>query len=442
MVPTNYPTIQEAIQASMNGDTVLVEPGTYFENLNFRGKNIVLTSMYYLSKDSTFICSTIINGSQPLSPDTASCIILNSGEDSTAIVQGFTITGGTGTIWDDIHGAGTYREGGGIITESSSPIIRWNHIVNNFVTNTTGVVTTGGGGIRSGDGHPHIYNNIISNNEGRYGCGIVMNYCNNAEIKNNLIVYNKGGQSFGGGGIWATGNSSTVLFVYNNTIANNHVSGSGTYGGKGGGIFVFSILIHTKCNIIWGNTQTTGNSIVAFLGGGLSGNYSDIDFFYSGTGNIDTDPLFTDSINFFLSPHTPCIDAGDTSAFYNDLSSVPGSALLPSQGTERNDMGVYGGLLSKYFPSCSLDPTKIEEVNESESFFVSPNPSNGHLFLHSIINQTLDVAVFSALGKCVFNQKIESNKVFQLIHLRDGIYYLKITTSKQKLSIKKIIINN
>ena len=267
-VPNNYPTIQSGIGASGNGDTVLVEPGTYFENINFHGKNIVLTSRFYLSLDTAFICSTIINGSQPADPDTGSCIILNSNEDSTTIIQGFTITGGTGTKWLDTHGAGTYREGGGILTEFSSPTIRWNHFVNNIVNNTIGVASTGGGGIRCGDGSPHIYNNVIAYNEARYGGGIVINYCSDAEIKNNLIVHNSGGQSFGGGGLWATGvNTSTVLIVENNTIANNHVSGMGSYGGQGGAIFVFSITLNTKNNIIWGNTQNTGNSITKYFGG-------------------------------------------------------------------------------------------------------------------------------------------------------------------------------
>ena len=43
-VPLDYPTIQSAINASANGDTVLVAPGTYAENINFSGKAITVTS--------------------------------------------------------------------------------------------------------------------------------------------------------------------------------------------------------------------------------------------------------------------------------------------------------------------------------------------------------------------------------------------------------------
>jgi len=41
-VPADYPTIQEAINTSVNGDTVLVAPGTYVENIDFVGKAIIV----------------------------------------------------------------------------------------------------------------------------------------------------------------------------------------------------------------------------------------------------------------------------------------------------------------------------------------------------------------------------------------------------------------
>ncbi len=173
-VPGSFISIQAAIDAASNGDTVIVLPGTYYENINFRGKNVVLTSLYYLNADLTYIVATIINGSNPAFDDTASCVIFNSWEDSSAILQGFTITGGMGTKWLDSHGAGLYREGGGILIDFSSPTIKHNIITGNTVSNMSGVVSTGGGGIRIGDGNPEITHNIIANNQARYGAGIVM----------------------------------------------------------------------------------------------------------------------------------------------------------------------------------------------------------------------------------------------------------------------------
>jgi hypothetical protein len=144
-VPTDASTIQSGINAAENGDTVVVSPGTYFENINFNGKNIVVTSNFYLGGDTSFISQTIINGSQPGNVDTGSCVIISSGEDSTAVLMGFTITGGSGTKWLDAHGAGTYREGGGVLIDFSSPTIRNNKIIYNAATNSAGLSGAGGG---------------------------------------------------------------------------------------------------------------------------------------------------------------------------------------------------------------------------------------------------------------------------------------------------------
>src|SRR4051812_3834407 len=100
-VPVNFSTIQQAIDAAVDEDTIVVLQGLYYENINLRGKKIMLTSLYYVSNDTAYISSTIINGSQPMQPDTGSCVLMVNGEDSTTILQGFTITGGTGTKWLD-----------------------------------------------------------------------------------------------------------------------------------------------------------------------------------------------------------------------------------------------------------------------------------------------------------------------------------------------------
>ena len=59
-VPGDYATIQEAINASVDGDSIAVAAGTYNENINFNGKNITLGSLYIIDNDSTHIDSTII----------------------------------------------------------------------------------------------------------------------------------------------------------------------------------------------------------------------------------------------------------------------------------------------------------------------------------------------------------------------------------------------
>ncbi|MBK9015463.1 MAG: hypothetical protein IPM82_16145 [Saprospiraceae bacterium] len=144
-VPAQFPTIQSAIDAAQDGDTVFVWAGEYFENLRFKGKSIVLTSRFYITHTANTISNTIINGSQPTHPDTASCILIVDGEDASTVVQGFTLTGGKGTKWLDPHGAGTYREGGAILTQGISPTIQFNVIRDNSVTvEGPGVTSTGG----------------------------------------------------------------------------------------------------------------------------------------------------------------------------------------------------------------------------------------------------------------------------------------------------------
>ena len=97
-VPQQYTTVQAAINAALNGDTVLVSPGTYYENIQFRGKGITVASLYLTTRDTTYIDATVINGSQPVHADTASCVIIRgsslvSSNDSTAALIGFRITG-------------------------------------------------------------------------------------------------------------------------------------------------------------------------------------------------------------------------------------------------------------------------------------------------------------------------------------------------------------
>ena len=61
-VPEQYSSIQSAINASADQDTVLVSPGFYQENISFNGKDIVVTSTYMVEQDSLMIGSTIIDG--------------------------------------------------------------------------------------------------------------------------------------------------------------------------------------------------------------------------------------------------------------------------------------------------------------------------------------------------------------------------------------------
>lgn len=337
-VPSFYPTIQQGIDSSSHGDTVLVAHGTYYENINFRGKKILLASQYLFTRNQSDIEQTVINGSQPAHPDTASCVLFISGEDTNSVLEGFTLTGGLGTLWRDIHNNNRYREGGGILLEFTSPIIRYNIIRNNDASNPAGGASAGGGGIRIGDANPRVIGNIIAYNRGRYGGGIVLNYTG-ATIRNNVIYRNTGGEDYGGSGIWASnsGGGGGLKLIENNTIVENSSATDGC------GILVSSTSATIRNNIIWGNTAPA-DAQLALAGGTFSVTYNDVEGGYPGTGNIALDPKFMDTTHY-LQGASPCIDAGDPAPQYNDPedSLSPGSALAPSRGTLRNDMGAFGG---------------------------------------------------------------------------------------------------
>ncbi len=89
----DYTAIQTAIDASTtaDGDTVLVYPGTYTENINYNGKNIVVGSLYLSTQDTSYISSTIIDGNQ-----SGSVVTFENGEGNSAQLIGFKITNGSG----------------------------------------------------------------------------------------------------------------------------------------------------------------------------------------------------------------------------------------------------------------------------------------------------------------------------------------------------------
>ncbi|MDD2228369.1 MAG: FlgD immunoglobulin-like domain containing protein [Candidatus Cloacimonetes bacterium] len=152
-----FNSIQTAIEASNNGDTVLVHPGRYIENIDYIGKSITVCSLEASTNDSTYISSTIIDGNQ-----SGSCVAFRNSEQN-ATLRGFTITNGTGyTVYDEVH------MGGGILLYLVEQINVTNcHITNNKAGSGGGVFSIKSSMTFSG---LQIYNNY----SGSQGGGITL----------------------------------------------------------------------------------------------------------------------------------------------------------------------------------------------------------------------------------------------------------------------------
>ncbi|RLC55728.1 MAG: hypothetical protein DRH89_07115, partial [Candidatus Cloacimonadota bacterium] len=187
-IPADQPTIQAGIDSAVDADTVLVQPGTYVENVNYNGKNITVASLFLTTQDTVYISQTIIDGN-----NVTSVVTFESGEDQ-ALLSGFTITNGYGdglpfleVLMDPeeaiefVKGGGIHcyysgptlsnlvinnntarNVGGGIGIVSSNPIIENVQIINNSVLDVDAI---GGGGIAISSGNPIINNCEIINND-------------------------------------------------------------------------------------------------------------------------------------------------------------------------------------------------------------------------------------------------------------------------------------
>ncbi|MCP4580140.1 MAG: T9SS type A sorting domain-containing protein [candidate division Zixibacteria bacterium] len=452
-IPDDQPTIQEGIETGADGDTVLVQPGFYEENIIINDRQIALASMFLLTSDTTHISSTIIDGGSA-----GSVITIMNSEDSTTSLIGFTIQNGLningGGIFCDFsnplisnnrvianhfdardqegRGAGIYcywsnpkimnneiRENtnlgfthnyaGGIYCENSNPLIKNNKILDNSSQNV-------GGGICLISSNAIISGNMISGNFSRYGGGISCGTYSNPIISFNVISDNNAGGTGDGLDIWYY--SSPVII--NNTIINNDQLG----------IFWSESNPLIMNSIIWDNLVFgSGSPIFA---------YCDIQGGYEGEGNIESEPLMRDPENgdFHLMSQycgdtydSPCIDAGHPDSLDILVDCLWG------QGTNRADMGAYGG--GAVLP---LDITRQEsDIPANFTLFPNyPNPFNASTTISYSLPSSSEVTldIYDILGRKVqaFDKGIQLAGSHLLIWNAEGFssgtYLYKITAGE------------
>jgi len=297
-VPKDYNTIQAAIDVAAKGDTVLVAPGTYVENIDFKGKAITV-------KSSGGAGVTVIDGNQMGS-------VVALGAADNAVLDGFSITNGLSS-----HCGGVSSYGNQLIT-------------NNFIFGNT--ATCCSGGIRCGGAtYPCavISNNIIFNNTVTHAGGGIR--CLNTAaplIINNTIFNNYAGQ---GGGIESRLNTQP-------TVVNTILWGNEAPQGK-------EIYIDNDSIFTISNSDVKGGKSSTYVVSSATLNWK--------KGMIDANPLFVDVANddFHLkqNPCQPgivnsCVDAGDSST-----SMIVGSTRTDHvQDTGIVDMGYH-------YPSTHYD---------------------------------------------------------------------------------------
>ncbi len=236
-VPSDQATIQMAIYAAGDGDTVLAAPGTYMENINFFGKAITVKS-----EEGPEV--TIIDGNQ-----SGSVVTFASGEGQASVLRGFTLQNGFASFYDPSFG-----DGGGIRIDNASPTVADNVIINNKACE--------GAGISISFGSPIVQGNVITNNikagcsGGSGGGGISIGGSASAQILDNIISNNVVGSADGGGlSLFAAGTPR----IQNNVISGNIASGLYTSGG-GISIVNYSDALIVQ-NLIIGNNAGRGGGI-------------------------------------------------------------------------------------------------------------------------------------------------------------------------------------
>ena len=171
----DFTVIQQAIDSSADGDTVLVYPGYYVENLNFNGRSIKLYSLEALTGENHYIAETTINGA-----GVDKVIEIWNQVLVDAEIRGFSIT----------NGYGEGRQGGGGIRISSSGSIK----ITNCEIFDNKMEYTGGGIYIARDAFVELSGVNIYNNYAGSGGGLSLYPSNNSHLTfsqlNRCSIYN------------------------------------------------------------------------------------------------------------------------------------------------------------------------------------------------------------------------------------------------------------
>jgi hypothetical protein len=365
-------TVQGAIDAAHDGDTIMILPGTYeTEAVPFVEELCGNCEEHRTPVEATrgFLVrgkSLNITGSGP----SETTLVTNAGygvlfEDSAwSTISDLTITGGR----RDPDGMATDAA---VVARRSAVIVRNTCIRDNDDMREDVVVGIGGVIGREGAGLFVVGNTIVNNGwdgvalyrgatafiadnviAGGRGAGIGITWDAVAVVlRNRVSGYWKGIGSFGssravvrnneifdnlGWGIVATGTSS--MEASNNVVARNGNCGIALWSEDASLTLVNNIVTENGWRDEWvcarvgvwmngleRNLDARHNDVW----GNVEGDYRDMEPLSGADGNLSLEPLFADSLDFRLRPGSPCIDTGEPSR--SDPDGTP------------SDMGSWGG---------------------------------------------------------------------------------------------------
>ena len=467
-VPQQYRTIQSAINASRIGDTVLVDHGIYFENILIN-KNITLTSRFIVDKDTSHISNTIIDGSKPKNAAQASVVTIFNGTDTSCVLIGFTITGGsgTGTYWpDDPPGFQYWKSAAGVRIVESGARIAHNIIRNNHLTKSAQWNCVGGAALATINTNylPNlplliVEENIIEDNTvtGFHAESGGISIFQRAIIRRNIITRNisRGQQRAVGGGV-SVGNFTDVLidgnFIHNNnagigagivvvkvprksgrTIITNNIISDNRAEEGGGGLYCYA-----NAYTVIANNTIVGNRARSF-GGGIDLGQSISDLFnniiwnntpdqittngnkrvtnnliqggFPGRNNFHRNPGFLSGDSLFrLSPRSPCIGiAIDSFWLFREIFISPRTDFFGSDRTNHSgghaDIGAIESIENRSDEAEEL----LKEFKIQNSQFVKLT-----FLLRQISQKVYDVDSFHILrgGKIVTTIVMNDDNIF------------------------------
>lgn len=465
-VPGAFASIQAAIDYAIDGDTIIVVAGTYYENINYLGKDIVL-----VSESGPEL--TIIDGSLE---DTATVLIVN-GETRSAVLDGFTIQGGSG--FDKYGAASNERYGGGICVRFvSSATLKHLIVTNNSVPN--GPEPSAGGGIAvafesdllledilvhyntanygAGFFSYHAFpelNNVTFRDNHAAGCGGGAGFETSTPTINHILVYNNVADK-GGGGIFFMKESEAV--INQTTIYGNDgvLGGGGILGIDNNDVYLINSICRGNIpdqieSYIYGAPYFWIASHIGIAFSDVMGGTSQVHLQLGGLlfyeNNIDANPLFIapEFGDFSLAEGSMCIDAGIANYIWNsetliDLSSDEYIGLAPDMGAYEYDGTVSTASTPTVPLSYVLHQNYPNPFNPTTTIRYSL-PEAGSIKLTVFDIQGREVMTFHTAEKSPGNHEVQWNgRNQQGNQVSTGVYFCRLHAGSFSQTIKIVYL--